>query len=1019
MPTASLRRLLAASCLAAAAAAACQRAPSEPGIVVESVDRSGRGAEASLREGDELVSWQSAEAGGGLRSPFDLLAVEIEHGARGPLKLAGRRDGKARTWDLGQGALKVSTRPPAPENDAAWVLLRQGESLLQAKKPAEARQAFAAARGQASGPAVQALILDRQAAALERVSDFPAAEAALREGLEIRRSAAPDSLPVAQSLFRLGDLAYRRVDLVGAEDFYRKALALRERLAPETLAVAAAVAGVGNCAFRRGDLDAAEAAYRRALALRESIRPQGEETATSYNGLGLLAKERGDLRAAGAAYRRALALEERQGADSSRTLNFLGVLALSHGDADGARGYFERALALFEERSPESLEVAGCLNNLGNAAKQANDLGAAAAFHARALRLRETLAPSSLDVANSLNNVGTIAELRGDYAGAEEAYLKALELKRKVSPASLTLASTCQNLGNVALARKDPAAAARWHQEGLALFARLAPGTAREASSLHGLALAARLGRDRAAARRYAMAALDALDAQRGRIERAAGGSGLQSEVDVIYKDTVELLVEMDRLGDALAVVERSRARALLSMMADRRGLLAADLPAGLHHERDRLDAEYDRAQDGLARLRPGRDDRQIRGLRDRLQDLRQQRVDLDGRIREAAPRVADLTGPGTLDAAGVRQALDPGTLLLTFSVGHDRTVLLGATAAGPVRAWVLPHGEEALRRRVDDLRALLDRGRQSDAQDPALLQVSARLYADLLAPAEPMITDARRILISPDGPLHALAFAALCRKVEGPAFLAEWRPLHSVVSVTVYAQIRGAHQGLPRGAGTLVAFGDPRYAGEGSEAGRGEASAASILAWARRLGPLPFTRDEVQAIASLMQPARVYLGAEATEERAKAVGPEARYVHFACHGLLDRRFPLDSGLALAQPAGNGGDNGLLQAWEVFERVRLDADLVTLSACDTASGREAGGEGLIGLSRAFQYAGARSVLASLWAVSDRSTAEFMRRFYAALKQGLPKDEAVQAAQKGLRHQHPYHWGAFQLSGDWR
>jgi CHAT domain-containing protein len=453
--------------------------------------------------------------------------------------------------------------------------------------------------------------------------------------------------------------------------------------------------------------------------------------------------------------------------------------------------------------------------------------------------------------------------------------------------------------------------------------------------------------------------------------------------------------------------------------MADRRGLLAADLPPALRLEQDRLDADYDLAQDRLSRLRPGRDDRKIRAARERLQDLRQRRTDLDARLRQAAPRVAALTGPRTLDAAGVRRALDAGTLLLAFSVGKDRSVLLGVPDAGRPRAWILPHGAEALRRRVDDMRALLDRGRQREGHDRALLQVSARLYADLLAPAEPLMAGARRILVSPDGPLHALSFAALCRKAEPPAFLAEWRPLHTVISATVYAQIRAAHPASPRGPVTLVAFGDPRYAGDGHEGGRGEASAASILAWARRLGPLPFTRAEVETVASLMQPARVYLGADATEERAKALGADARYIHFACHGLLDRRFPLDSGLALAQPEGAGGDNGLLQAWEVFERVRLDADLVTLSACDTASGREAGGEGLIGLSRAFQYAGARSVLASLWAVSDRSAAEFMRRFYEALKEGRPKDQAVQAAQRALRHQHPYHWAAFQLSGDWR
>jgi CHAT domain-containing protein len=134
----------------------------------------------------------------------------------------------------------------------------------------------------------------------------------------------------------------------------------------------------------------------------------------------------------------------------------------------------------------------------------------------------------------------------------------------------------------------------------------------------------------------------------------------------------------------------------------------------------------------------------------------------------------------------------------------------------------------------------------------------------------------------------------------------------------------------------------------------------------------------------------------------------------------------LNSGLALSIPEhpAEGQENGILQAWEIFESLRLDADLVTLSACDTALGRDMGGEGILGLTRAFQFAGARSVLASLWSVADDSTAELMRRFYTYLKQGKSKDEALRLAQVDLIHgpeatSHPYHWAAFQLSGDWR
>jgi CHAT domain-containing protein len=134
---------------------------------------------------------------------------------------------------------------------------------------------------------------------------------------------------------------------------------------------------------------------------------------------------------------------------------------------------------------------------------------------------------------------------------------------------------------------------------------------------------------------------------------------------------------------------------------------------------------------------------------------------------------------------------------------------------------------------------------------------------------------------------------------------------------------------------------------------------------------------------------------------------------------------PLNSSLALTLPEHPlpGQENGLLQAWEIFEQVRIDADLVTLSACNTALGKDMGGEGLVGLTRAFQFAGARSVLASLWAVGDESTASFMPRFYRRFRDGLTKDEALRQTQiewiRSTRTAHPIHWAAFQLIGDYR
>jgi CHAT domain-containing protein len=258
---------------------------------------------------------------------------------------------------------------------------------------------------------------------------------------------------------------------------------------------------------------------------------------------------------------------------------------------------------------------------------------------------------------------------------------------------------------------------------------------------------------------------------------------------------------------------------------------------------------------------------------------------------------------------------------------------------------------------------------------------------------------------------------------MRGDRYLVEWKPIHSVLSATVYSEL--ARTRSPRRDPReehLTGFGDPAY----PRTGRGLAADPQVRESLRRgltLTPLPSTRKEVEAIAKLFPQGHEYFGREATEEKAKSLAPDTRLVHFACHGLLDERFPLNSALALTLPDHpvEGQENGLLQAWEIFESVRLDADLVTLSACDTALGKEMGGEGLIGLTRAFQYAGARSVLASLWGIADYSTASFMKDFYGHLRSGETKDEALRAAQidQIRKKSHPFFWAAFQLTGDWR
>jgi len=203
--------------------------------------------------------------------------------------------------------------------------------------------------------------------------------------------------------------------------------------------------------------------------------------------------------------------------------------------------------------------------------------------------------------------------------------------------------------------------------------------------------------------------------------------------------------------------------------------------------------------------------------------------------------------------------------------------------------------------------------------------------------------------------------------------------------------------------APSLVAFGDPVYSRDS-------------------LPPLPATRLEVEAIARLYPTDRVaiYLGAEATEESVKSGRPSsARRLHFAVHGQLDEMRPELSGLLLSrEPQSN--EDGILQAYEIFN-LDLHADLVVLSACETGLGKQLAGEGLVGLSRAFFYAGTPSLVVSLWSVADASTADIMIEFYRRLNRGEGKAEALRSAKRQAldadRLAHPFHWASFILVGD--
>ena len=898
------------------------------------------------------------------------------------------------------------------------------------------REAVALHQQHAPGSVVHAKSLSRLGALLRGRGDVAAAEPLLRGAIDVLERLRPDTVDLADSLTGLGNLLTARGALQEASAQLERALAIYERVDPSGQGVPTSLAGLGLVTYFRGRLAEAEPFYRRALA---RWVPGTMDEARSLNNLAILLAARGDLWGAEEAYQRSLAIKEKLAPGSltvASTLHNIGELFKRRGDATRAEDYYTRALELTERVAPDSLDLAITLGNLGNLAKGRGDLDAAEAMHQRALAVKQRQAPGSLTVAQTLNGLAEIAVLRADLAAARERYEAARMLLDKVAPHGLDMPRVLLNLAQLANRQNEPAEASRLLARALATTEEYAPDSMAHADALRENGLQARREGDAERAAALLARAVEALESQTRRV----GGSDavrttFAAQGHEFYVDYIDVLLALGQPARAFEVLERSRARALRMMLAERDLVLDRDLPPDLARERQALREDDDQVQETLARLRPGRDAAEIARLQALRRDLQDRRARIIDQVRTASPRLAALQYGRPLDLAGVNQALEAGTVLLSYQLGTSTSRLFVVQRRGDAPPVLTVHdlavGAEQLRDRIREMRRHIERQTDPRSASGTELQTLARqLYDVLLAPAEHTIETADRILIVADGPLHSLPFGALIRPSAASPdrswqYVVEWKPLHSTLSATVYAELAKARQPSATRS-TLIAFGDPQYPGADTRPETfANGDVRGLLRSGYTLEALPATRVEVNGLArSFGEAATVYLGTDATESRAKAIRT-ARYVHFATHGLLDARSPLDSALALTVPSARreGEDNGLLQAWEIFEQVRLDADLVTLSACETALGAELAGEGLIGLTRAFHYAGARSVLASLWRVADGSTGALMAKVYGHLRAGRSKDEALRRAQREAIAQPataaPFHWAAFTLSGDWR
>ncbi|GIZ51743.1 CHAT domain-containing protein [Noviherbaspirillum aridicola] len=459
--------------------------------------------------------------------------------------------------------------------------------------------------------------------------------------------------------------------------------------------------------------------------------------------------------------------------------------------------------------------------------------------------------------------------------------------------------------------------------------------------------------------------AIEVIEQQRATIHTEASKIGFVGDKQRVYERLVDVLYARQRSADAFEYIERAKSRALVDMLASKQ---VASLQAGAAADAAR---EFDEAEAELTAQVPV-------SAQEGKQGQRAAAARAAGRLRSAAPELGSLVTVSSLPLAELRALLPADEALVQY---YYQGQLLYATvyAGGEVRMLRLEAAglDEDIRR----FRELVDQ------MDPQAATLARKLYDSLLRPLEGPLAKSQRLLIVPHGALHYLPFSALH---DGRKYLLERYALRALPSASVLKYLRKGKPGIAR---QMLVLGNPDLGDPKLD--------------------LPSAQVEAEKIAQRAGQARLLMRQHASESALKADGVRYPALHIASHGIFNARRPLDSHLLLAR---DGDNDGKLTVSELYG-LRLDADLVTLSACETGLGQINTGDDVVGLTRGFLYAGASNVVASLWQVDDEATSQLMIRFYEALA-SHPKAEALRLAQLDVmkKYPHPYFWSAFYLTG---
>lgn len=863
-----------------------------------------------------------------------------------------------------------------------------------------------------------------------------------------------------------------------ALEYHNKVLPIRREMGDKS-GEAVTLNNIGRVYEDLGQKHRALTFFNQSLPLREAVGDRAGQAVT-LNNMARLCKDLGEYQKALDYYRQSLELR-RAATDKSgeaNTLNGLGALYASLGENQRALDHYEQALSQSRTlKDPQGQAVV--LGNMGVVYRKLGEYQKALDCYNESLPLRK----AGRDVrgeSTTLSNIGMVYNALGDKPRALEYYDKALRIAKDAGDRSRE-GSVLESIGSVYIALRDYNKALDYENQALSLQREVADRQG-QATTLSNLAFIEGEMGNLVQARTHIEEALTILESLRTSVVSHELRASYFASAQGTYELCVDLLMRLDkqRPGEghvvaALQASEQTRARSLLELLAEMGAGIREGVDTSLLERERSLQHQLNVKAESQMRLLGAKPSQaQTEAMRKEIDALTTEYQTVQANIRKTSPRYASLTQPQPISLKEIQQqVLDSDTLLLEYALGKDRS-FLWAVSPTSIMSYELPKrvDVEAAARRVYNLLTARQPVRGETEQqhrervtkaDADYGAASADLSQMLLGPVASQLSKKTLVIVA-DGALQYVPFGALPTPVisgQSPVAGRIARPLlivdHQIVSLpsaSVMSVLRRETAGRKPAPKAVAVLADPVFdkeddrvssqakvraspetTGKASDDG-GQLSRDRLQQAVREVGVigdrggiprLPFSRQEADAILAVAPAAAAMRALGFTASRATATSAELqqyRIVHFATHGLLNTDHPELSGLVLSLVDEQGGpQDGFLRLHDLYN-LNLPADLVVLSACQTGLGKEIRGEGLVGLTRGFMYAGTPRVVASLWKVNDLATADLMKHFYQGmLKEGMRPAAALRAAQvmmsKTKQWQAPYYWAPFVLHGEWK